>query len=232
VDERAVFLAGEVEKTEKYLSSLSAKQEAILAAKSGSFIASVGDSELADDYNASIKGFRESAPAGSFAVFSFGGYTHRKGMSQYGALGRAMTGKNYKEILKVYYGKEPVQKDTSGSINVSGVGTVDFENYYLLGIAEMPSDWPLEALKAQAVAARTYAYRFKTEGKSICTSESCQVFRKSKADSPPDPGGSGGRDKGRNLRRCNNLLFFYYRRFFDHFGLGYHRRLGRGGFFG
>ena len=29
---------------------------------------------------------------------------------------------------------------------------------YLLGIAEMPSDWHLEALKVQAVAARSYAY--------------------------------------------------------------------------
>ena len=29
---------------------------------------------------------------------------------------------------------------------------------YLLGIAEMPSDWNIEALKVQAVAARTYAY--------------------------------------------------------------------------
>lgn len=186
VDERATFLAKEVEKVEGYLASLSAKQEAILAAKSGSFIASVGDSELADDYYASIRGFREQAPSGSFAVFSFGAYTHRKGMSQYGARGRANNGQNYKEILKAYYGKEPVKKDTSGTINVSGVGNVDFEGYYLLGIAEMPSSWHPEALKAQAVAARSYAYRFKTEAKTICIDESCQVFRKSKADNPPE----------------------------------------------
>lgn len=186
VDQRATFLAGEVEKVEGYLASLSAKQEAILAAKAGSFIASVGDSELADDYYASIRGFREAAPAGSFAVFSFGGYTHRKGMSQYGARGRANSGASYKDILRAYYGKEPVKKYTGGTISVSGIGNVDFEGYYLLGIAEMPSDWPQEALKAQAVAARTYAYRYKIEGKTICTTESCQVFRKSKADNPPE----------------------------------------------
>lgn len=185
VDERAKFLAGEVEKVEGYLASLSAKQEAILAAKSGNFIASVGDSELADDYYASIKGFREAAPAGSFAVFAFGAYTHRKGMSQYGALGRANSGANYKDILRAYYGREPVKKDTGGTINVVGLGSVDFEGYYLLGIAEMPSSWHPEALKAQAVAARTYAYRYKIEGKAICTTEACQVFRKSKADNPP-----------------------------------------------
>ena len=185
IAEKQKFLASEVAKVDSYLSSLSAKQQELLAAKSGSFIASVGDSELADDYNASIKGFRESAPAGSFAVFSFGAYTHRKGMSQYGARGRAQNGQNYQQILKAYYGKDPVGKDTSGTINVEGVGNVDFENYYLMGIAEMPSSWHPDALKAQAIAARTYAYRYKTEGKQICTTESCQVFRKSKADNPP-----------------------------------------------
>jgi hypothetical protein len=49
----------------------------------------------------------------------------------------------------------------------------------------MPSTWHPEALKAQAVAARTYAYRYKTEGKEICTSEACQVFNSGKADNPP-----------------------------------------------
>ena len=186
VNEQTKFLQGEVDKVESFLSVLSSKQQEILAAKSGSFIASVGDSELADDYNASIRGFREAAPSGSFAVFSFGGYTHRKGMSQYGARGRAENGKNYRDILKTYYGKEPVGKDTGGTIGVAGYGSLNFEDYYLMGIAEMPSSWNMEALKAQAVAARTYAYRYKVEGKQICTTESCQVFRKSKADNPPD----------------------------------------------
>jgi hypothetical protein len=95
-------------------------------------------------------------------------------------------GYNASQILKAYFGKEPVNKDTGGTINVSGVGNVDFENYYLMGISEMPSTWNLEALKAQAIAARTYAYRYKIEGKQICTTESCQVFRTSKANSTPD----------------------------------------------
>ena len=186
VSEDAKFLEAEVGKVESFLTTLSSKQQEIINAKSGSFTASVGDSELADDYNASIKGFRESAPSGSFAVFSFGGYTHRKGMSQYGARGRAQNGQNTNQILKAYYGKDPVGKDTGGTINVAGLGNVNFEDYYLLGIAEMPSSWHPEALKAQAIAARTYAYRYKLEGKQICTTEACQVFRKSKADNPPD----------------------------------------------
>lgn len=168
------------------IAKLSAKQQEILNSRSGSFTATIGDSSLADDYNASINGFRASAPSGYFAVFSFGAYTHRKGMSQYGARGRAQNGQNYKQILNAYYGKEPVKKDTSGDINVTGFGSMNFEDRYLMGIAEMPSSWNAEALKAQAVAARTYAHRYKFQGTSICTTEACQVFNSSKADNPPD----------------------------------------------
>lgn len=56
------------------LATLTAKQNEILNARSGSFTASIGDSDEADDYNASIKGFREAAPGGSFAAFSFGAH--------------------------------------------------------------------------------------------------------------------------------------------------------------
>lgn len=167
------------------IAALSARQQEILTARSGTFTASIGDSELADDYNASIKGFREAAPSGYFAVFAFGAHTHRKGMSQYGARGRAQSGQDYKTILKAYYGKEPGSKDTGGDINVQGLGTMNFEERYLYGIAEMPSTWHQEALKAQAIAARTYALRYKQNGQSICTTETCQVFLSSKADNPP-----------------------------------------------
>lgn len=193
VGKQRAFYDQEIAKAKDYqktlssqIADLSAKQQEILNARSGGFTASIGDSELADDYNASIKGFRESAPGGSFAVFSFGAHTHRKGMSQYGARGRAQSGQDHKQILKAYYGKEPVSKDTGGSIRVSGHGTMEFETTYLYGIAEMPSSWHAEALKAQAIAARTYAYRYKQEGKEICTTEACQVFNKSKSNNPPD----------------------------------------------
>lgn len=167
------------------IAALTAKQQEIVNARSGSFTATIGDSDLADDYNASIKGFRESAPAGSFAAFAFGAHTHRKGMSQYGAFGRANSGQDFKAILRAYYGKEPVGKDTGGIIKVNGQGEINFEERYLLGIAEMPSSWPKEALKAQAVAARSYAYRYKQQGTEICTTEACQVFNSGKADNPP-----------------------------------------------
>lgn len=192
LDEQASFFKVEINKAKDYqkdlggqIADLSARQQEIINARSGTFTASIGDSELADDYNASIKGFRESAPSGSFAVFSFGAYTHRKGMSQYGARGRAQNNQTYDKILNAYYGKDLVKKSTEGNIRVAGYPEMDFETTYLYGIAEMPSSWHVEALKAQAVAARTYAYRYKQDNKEICTTESCQVFNKSKSDNPP-----------------------------------------------
>lgn len=192
IDKNYKFLNDEVSKAKKYqtelsnkIATLTAKQQEIINSRSGGFTTTIGDSNLADDRNASINGFRESAPGGYFAVFSFGAFTHRKGMSQYGARGRAQSGKSYKEILRAYYGKEPTNKDTGGDINVTGFGSMNFEEKYLYGIAEMPSSWHPEALKAQAVAARTYAYRYKIQGTSICTSENCQVYNSGKSDNPP-----------------------------------------------
>lgn len=193
LNSQADFFKGEIAKAKNYqkelsgkIAELSAKQQAILSARSGSFITSAGSVPIGSDFEGSIAGFREKAPANSFAVFAFGAYTHRKGMSQYGAKARAEKGQSYKEILQAYYGKEPVSKDTGGDISVSGVGSISFEDKYLYGIAEMPSDWPMEALKAQAVAARTYAYRYKQNGKSICTTEACQVYNSGKAANPPE----------------------------------------------
>lgn len=50
---------------------------------------------------------------------------------------------------------------------------------YLIGVllGEMPSDFPLEALKAQAVAARTVAVKKMSENKTLCTNPNCcQAF--------------------------------------------------------
>ena len=45
---------------------------------------------------------------------------------------------------------------TSATGAISIVNDVALDDY-VKGIAEVPSTWPMEALKAQAVAARTYA---------------------------------------------------------------------------
>ncbi|NLH39226.1 MAG: SpoIID/LytB domain-containing protein [Elusimicrobia bacterium] len=64
------------------------------------------------------------------------------------------------------------------------INIVDLE-IYLLGVvpAEMEPKWPIEALKAQAVIARTEAVRrykegpHKKQGYDLCDTEHCQVYR-------------------------------------------------------
>jgi len=164
------------------IAALSVQQQSIINARSGTYTTAVGDVPLADDFNASI-GYKSQAPANSLAVFSFGGYTHRNGMSQYGAKARADSGQNAEEILKAYYPDATLKKDYAamGNITVDGVGSISFEDQYLQGIYEVPASWPMETLKAQAIAARTYAIKYTGNGsKSICTTEACQVFKNSK----------------------------------------------------
>lgn len=160
------------------IATLTAKQQAILSEKSGTFQTTVGDVPLADDpasrpdYN---PGF---SPA--FAAFSFGA-PHFKGMSQYGAFGRAKQGQTYEQILKAYYGGGIEIKDHNpdAQITVDGYGSFSLEEY-AKRIYEMPGSWGdeggMEALKAQAVAARSYAL---ARGGSICATEACQVFKPS-----------------------------------------------------
>ena len=183
VDKNADFLSGEIKKAKAYqtdlsgqITALTAKQQAILAAKSGNFTTSVGDVPLADDVNSRPDFNPGFSPA--FAAFSFGGYTHRNGMSQYGAKGRAEAGQSAETILAAYYPGATLNKGYSvpATINVTGYGSKAFEDEYMKRIYEMPNSFPKEALKAQAVAARTYAIR---QGGSICATESCQVYKNS-----------------------------------------------------
>jgi peptidoglycan hydrolase CwlO-like protein len=189
LNEQASFFKVEIASARDYqnvlgskIATLSAEQQSIINARSGTYTTAVGDVPLADDFNASI-GYKAQAPGNTFAVFSFGGYTHRNGMSQYGAKARADAGQNAEEILKAYYPEASLKKDYSvmGSISVNGVGTIPFEEQYLQGIYEVPASWPIETLKAQAIAARTYAVKYTGNGsRSICTTEACQVFKNSK----------------------------------------------------
>ncbi|OGL56076.1 hypothetical protein A2574_02640 [Candidatus Shapirobacteria bacterium RIFOXYD1_FULL_38_32] len=192
LESRFGFLAGEIKKAEDYKKELSQKQKDLISAKTAMFNTSVGNVSSSDD-PASRSDFNPGfSPA--FAVFSFGA-PHRKGMSQYGAYGRSKEGQNSETILKAYYGNIRIETvDMPGSINTT-VGTLPFEDNYLLGIAEMPTSWGenggMEALKAQAIAARTYAlystgwhFNNRSSTGTICTTESCQVYSGSKAANP------------------------------------------------
>ncbi len=171
---------GTLKSLSEEIAELSEKQQSIINAKSG------GDNGTVGDYDSPSASVPDAPFSPAFAAFSYGAYSHYKGMSQYGAKGRADDGQDYKEIISFYYDHDVDEKDGFPErISVDGFGEMDFQKY-LYGLAEMPSSWDSEALKAQAVAARTYAYRYVKAGKSICTSQSCQVFSKSKSDNPPD----------------------------------------------
>ena len=86
------------------------------------------------------------------------------------------------------------QKDFRGTAKVmvrhgklALINMVDTEDY-LKGVVpeEMPHDWPAEALKAQSVAARTYALenrkRHEGEGFDLCATTHCQQYLGSKVE--------------------------------------------------
>lgn len=74
-----------------------------------------------------------------------------------------------------------VELRAAGDGSMTLINDVTMDDY-LAGIAEMPPRWHGEALKAQAVAARTYAWRsvqrgtFTDRGYDICGTVDCQVF--------------------------------------------------------
>jgi stage II sporulation protein D len=77
----------------------------------------------------------------------------------------------------------------AGSVRV--VNVLDLESY-LRGVvpAEMQASWPLEALKAQAVAARTYTLHH-IDGRrdhDVCATVDCQVYRGRDAEHPATDG--------------------------------------------
>jgi SpoIID/LytB domain protein len=168
------------------ITELNSRQEALIAQKSGGFQTSIGDTPPTLEPCSGPPGSANFCSPGfspGFAVFSFGA-PHRTGMSQYGALGRSKSGQNAEQILSAYYQGTSLNKSYSvpGSITVTGIGTIPFEDNYLLGIYEVPESWGdqggFEALKAQAVAARTYALAATNNGaSSICATESCQVYK-------------------------------------------------------
>ncbi len=181
VDKNAVFLGGEIKKAKVYqsdlqkqIAQLSARQQAIIAQRQASLNlpTSLGAGPLfCTDDRKLDPGFRPG-----FAFFTFG-IPHRVGMNQYGALGRAQAGQSHEDILRAYFQDFGFEQKPNINISVSGYGSMPLEQY-LLGIYEMPDSWPMEALKAQAIAARSYALSYTNNGsKEICTTQSCQVYK-------------------------------------------------------
>lgn len=128
---------------------------------------------------------------------------HGVGMSQYGAYGLAQNGWGATQILTHYYtgvvvGQYAASQEISIRYCQSNPVFAAYQNgcmsggvyygpditerisldAYLAGLGEMPNSWPLEARKAQMIAARTYALRYTANGDPnipICLTTYCQV---------------------------------------------------------
>lgn len=189
-DYQANLLQGQIAGAKAYqqqltsqIAELTARQQEILARRQAALNlpATLGSGPLfCTDDRKIDPGF---SPA--FAFYTFG-IPHRVGMNQYGAWGRANIGQSEEEILRAYYDNFELKKDyDSGiTINVDGYGGFNIEDY-VKRIYEMPSSWPMAALKAQAIAARSYALAYTDNGsRSICPTQKCQVFK------PEEKGGA------------------------------------------
>lgn len=94
----------------------------------------------------------------------------------------------YQPLLHARYrGTVEVLRAADGTLSL--IGELSFEDY-LKGIAEVPRDWPEEALKAQVVAARTYALNRMLSGSSsgeydLCATTECQVYVGMKVEAGP-----------------------------------------------
>ncbi len=86
-----------------------------------------------------------------------------------GGLLQVADGRRYRDTLEL-------RAQDGGTVAVNELSMDD----YVAGVAEMPSRWPLEALEAQAVAARTYAWYSQGlgtfDGYDLCATVACQVF--------------------------------------------------------
>jgi stage II sporulation protein D len=83
--------------------------------------------------------------------------------------------------LNRYFGAVELSSASDGLVVVNRLPM----ERYLLGLNEVPSHWPMESLKAQAVAARTYALHNLRRGRAgaaatygfdICATVACQVY--------------------------------------------------------
>lgn len=175
VDRQSKILAGEISQTRQKIAELSAKQQQLINQRLASL-------NIPRSAGTSLRGCtddRSVDPGFSprLAFFTFGA-PHRNGLNQYGAKGRADAGQNADQILQEYYPNMSLKKDYDQGVqvNVDGYGLFNIEDY-TKRIYEVPADWPMETLKAQAVAARTYALNSMQRNGHICTTEACQVFK-------------------------------------------------------
>lgn len=186
VDKQVNFYRTEVAKTESFFAQISAKQQALLAQKLGSLNLPISAYRMKGGCSNDLTNGKDPGFSPKFALFTYG-VPNRVGLNQFGAKGRAEAGQNAQQILQAYYNADyTTGYRTDITINIRGTNEYsqsfnDSWNIedYLKHLYEMPSDWPEQALRAQVIAARSYALAYTGNGQSsICPSQQCQVVKK------------------------------------------------------
>lgn len=168
------------------IAELSSIQQNLLAQK----LSSLGISSSAYNMSGGCKSdILPGAPDPGFSpkigFFTYG-VPNRVGLNQFGAKGRAEAGQGYQQILSSYYNASLTNGYNQG-VTIHVTGSNDYgqsfdTNWnieeYLKHIYEIPASWPSETLKAQAIAARSYALAYTNNGQaSICPDQHCQEVK-------------------------------------------------------
>lgn len=193
IDARAVSIRKLVAEADAYqtklsgmIAAISAQQQSFLAQKLAGLgiplYAMSGGGCSSDLTNGKDPGF-----TGGFGFFTFG-VPNRVGLNQFGAYGRAKNNQTYDQILRAYYTFDEykdvdvdgitIRVNDSNSVNKGNIIWTGSLHEYLKRIYEVPGDWPVESLKAQIIAIRSYVLASTDNGNlSICANQYCQVFK-------------------------------------------------------
>jgi SpoIID/LytB domain protein len=178
-------LAGRITNLSSQIATLVSQQQSLIAQRLAALHLPQSAYTSTSGCSSDLTNGKDPGFSPGFGFFTFG-VPHRVGMSQYGAKGRADAGQNAEQILKFYYNADYTTGfDTGINIHVTGNNEYgqSFDNNwnieeYLRHVYEVPTNWNMEALKAQAIAARSYALAYTNKGQnSICPSQSCQVVK-------------------------------------------------------
>jgi SpoIID/LytB domain protein len=185
VNQKSQELAGKIGSLKTQISQLIAQQQSLIASRLAALHLPQSAYTSISGCSSDLTNGKDPGFSPGFGFFTFG-VPHRVGMNQYGAKGRSDSGQNAEQILKFYYNADYTTGFDTG-INIHVVGNNEygqsFDNTwnieeYLKHVYEMPTNWNMEALKAQAIAARSYALAYTNKGQnSICPSQSCQVVK-------------------------------------------------------
>lgn len=190
-DAEVVKVRGYQQALQQQIAQLSSKQQQLIAQKLASLNIPQSAYSAVGGCSSDLTNGKDPGFSPRIGFFTFG-VPNRVGLNQYGAKGRAEAGQSYETILKAYYNADITTGYNTG-INIHVTGSNEYgqsfdDNWniedYAKHIYEVPTNWPKETLKAQAIAARSYALAYTNNGSgSICPSQQCQVVKREENDS-------------------------------------------------